>query len=667
MIRIPNTPALQESMIGMPTADAAAIGAPARGLGALARGLYDMGENFQGVALRTQAVENARMESEARNKLATDYSNFQLEIQKEQDPAARLSKTQAFLTNAKQSLVTADMPPVVRDRLTLHADDFTSRASIQAGADAARLAEKRAELAAGNELEAAMQSGNAAEVHGVIDRIGATGYRMPEEITAMHRKADYHLEYRKAQGAISADPIEAERELDDPEYLAKHPTATLESHASLLRQAEQAANRKRSDFINDVIIAGEDPSEDDLRNMADYGMIDKATHARWLTKLRSREVAPVSDPAVYEETYSTIMGYNPATDPSGRGESQLRQHIGSLNLPDADVKALNGKLSDRVNAATSKEPKSVHEAEFAAKLRTEFSRGDFGKFRFPVDEDSNPATPPTFPVNQKEYDKAWNLRGQFADQWRTILSSMPTNAGFDEVNKAYESLKKSYKDKKPVPDVSFSPVVAPPFDPAAVYAAAGGQPAEAGRTEFGGQVVRAPGVLYKDAKASVFGGKGDPEDNGKSAFGGKTGAGGKQGVAIPQALLEAKFPDKKPDWLQSNVRTVVRGPDGLFHVLPVVDLGTAESVWTKQGRPVLDLTEGAVKALGGRVLGQQAGVAGLDKLDFAVVSTDAGKPLKGLPWEDARTAWFRNNRLGSNDQVTLSLIALRDRWTQENQ
>jgi hypothetical protein len=66
--------------------------------------------------------------------------------------------------------------------------------------------------------------------------------------------------------------------------------------------------------------------------------------------------------------------------------------------------------------------------------------------------------------------------------------------------------------------------------------------------------------------------------------------------------------------------------DEVARVLPVVDLGTAEWVWQRAGRPTLDLTEGAAKELGGQPVyqgGKLTGLKGLDNLQFSVVSVDA--------------------------------------------
>lgn len=118
---------------------------------------------------------------------------------------------------------------------------------------------------------------------------------------------------------------------------------------------------------------------------------------------------------------------------------------------------------------------------------------------------------------------------------------------------------------------------------------------------FGGQPILPAGTPYRAARATVFGGPNDPNDNGKSAFGGTTGRGGKEGVAIPLAILQKTYPGKSKAWLGKNVQVRVTSSNGKTADLPLADLGTAEWVWKRDKRPVLDLTPGAVAKLGGTV------------------------------------------------------------------
>lgn len=467
------------------------------------------------------------------------------------------------------------------------------------------------------------------------------------------------FEYYDVLDVIEADPLAAESQLSSKDFASKYPNLDQRAIDRLKGEAEQKANAYRSDFANDLIISGVSPSLDDLKAMEESGQISKSIHAQWANRIRSN-VEPPHDPAVYEETFEQIMGYNPGSDPSGQALAMLRNRVASLNLPKSDVQTLNAKLNDRLDTNNSDTPKGKQEAAFASRIRSDFQRGDFGKFRIFADHDNDRLPPQQEVIKPEDWDKAWKMRGEFAEQWRRIYESMPPDASFDQIDKAYSSLKQSFQSKKPKPALNFGKPPALDFDPDTTLNLTKPK-------TFGGLPVKQPGGTYTGAAATVFGGPNDPNDNGKSAFGGKTGDGAKQGTAIPQALLESKFPGKDKAWLANNVRTVVRTPAGIAQVFPVVDLGTAEWVWQKNQRPTLDLTEGAARSIGGRPVyddqGKLKGLQGLDNIDFAVVSIDIGdNDLAGLSWEDAKRAWFKQNKPRSMESAGNSLIALRDAW-----
>jgi hypothetical protein len=148
---------------------------------------------------------------------------------------------------------------------------------------------------------------------------------------------------------------------------------------------------------------------------------------------------------------------------------------------------------------------------------------------------------------------------------------------------------------------------------------------------FGGIPVPKSGDLGQAVNLTVFGGPNDPDDNGKSAFGGATGPGGREGVAIPAKILKHVYGGTKADWERAKVE--VTFPGGGKEILPIADLGTAEWVWDRDNGPVVDLTEGAVEQLGGRVVygrnGKLKGVSGLKGLSFRLLPLDS----QGAPFQ----------------------------------
>lgn len=658
-IRLPNIPGVQPAAINAPQMDARAAAAPALALGNLAQSIAQGGEAFHTTAINIQRVENARAVSKARQDLADAYSRYQIELQADPDPASRIRKTEQFFAGYRGTIDSPDLPPAVRDELFSHFDHFATTETINSRVDAHRLAMKRASATFQNEFETAATRSQA---EAAARAASSAGILLPEEEARALREWDRKQTIEGIRREIHADPITMERLLAEDGFEQQHAGLEFDQLISLRGEAERMANRERGDFFNDLIIAGEEPTPDELKELEAAGFISKDTHARMLANKQTP--APAHDPALYEETYSQILEYQPQADPSGRIEARLREWIASQPLPKEDIRKLNDKLGERLNPGDA--PKNTHESEFAAKIRADFNRGDFGKYRFPVDHDDNPASAPIFPVNAAAYDAAYRARGQFAESWRAELSRLPADAPFDQVEQTYQKLKKSFKERSPTPALNLTRPAAPlPFDPETTYRQS------APRATFGGQPVKPPGGVYLNASATVFGGPNDPADNGQSALGGKTGAGGREGAAIPKPLLDVKFPGKDKKWIDANVRVVTRAPNGSMRVLPIADFGTAEWVWQRAGRPTLDLTEGAARDLGGTPkydkAGKLRGLSGLDNLEFAVVSTDTGDfALKGSTWTDAKAAWFKANNPRNLPAADMGLIALREAWNAAN-
>ena len=151
-----------------------------------------------------------------------------------------------------------------------------------------------------------------------------------------------------------------------------------------------------------------------------------------------------------------------------------------------------------------------------------------------------------------------------------------------------------------------------------------------------------PGIPYRRAATSVFGGNADPEDNGLSANGGSNNA--TAGVAIPQKMLQAMFPGKDKAWHFKNVKVMVKADNGTTRVLPLVDYGTAEWVTEREGRHKLDLNPKAVAALGGTPIyknGKLTSHAGFQTVDFTITTDNAANlDPKTTSLDTLKKAWF---------------------------
>lgn len=203
MIRLPDIPGVNPTAIHAPKMNPAAAAAPAEALGNVAQAIANGGEMFHGIAMHTQKLENARKESEARMALATDYAALQLELQKEQDPSARIARTQEFFTGYKGRMDSDEYPPAVRASLLQHFDEEAGKGMIRATADAAQLEGRRARQAFDNEIQQAPDMGAAMNA---IDRYAATGDATPEEIEAMKYQTGKKFEHQARLQEIGENP-----------------------------------------------------------------------------------------------------------------------------------------------------------------------------------------------------------------------------------------------------------------------------------------------------------------------------------------------------------------------------------------------------------------------------------------------------------------------------
>jgi hypothetical protein len=118
-----------------------------------------------------------------------------------------------------------------------------------------------------------------------------------------------------------------------------------------------------------------------------------------------------------------------------------------------------------------------------------------------------------------------------------------------------------------------------------------------------------------------------------------------------------------------RARVIVRNGANVA-VLPIVDRGTAEWVAEREGRFVLDFTEGAARKVGGRPIkkdGKLAGVSGLDNLDFAIVPLPT-EDFKGKTWEEIRRVVMQNADALRMDDDALqnSILVARHEWATAN-
>lgn len=672
-----------------PTPSIAAATAPGRATGNIGHALQSIGQQGFQIAERVREEEEGGKASKFFLGVAQDAARFESELMERQDMENWAGDFNSRMSEHRAKIGELGLSPAGKQKLEERFENYAGERVIRMESVAAskRVANARAWDA--QALDQASRSNDFDQRDRILE--GMAGRYSPAEIEQVKQETERLRDYKEAESLIRSSPLEAETYFEQgPDGIRQRfPNLDEASAEQLERLAHRESTMAKSDLwdgaLNSALNEGEGHallSKDDLRKLAEAGTITAEQRAGYLRTWHSATPPPF-DAHLYNEAFGTISTYDPANDPTGATLATLRGNLATLALPKEHVAELRDRLAERVKVENPAAHKLA--GDFATLTKESFTAGRFGNWYTYGDHDNDPQTMNKKIIRFDDFGRALATQRRFTDTFDAWLRNQgedldPVKAN-DTYNQLFERIVLDQDDPQAAPLVpSAAPAIdfgrdvdsllgTPPAAPGAAPAA--GKETSSTRGSFGGQPIQPPGTFYRNARPTIFGGKSDPADNGLSAFGGTTGAGGKEGVAIPLDVLKATFPGKDKAWMAANVRAVVKTEDGRQAVLPVADLGTAEWVWKRDGRPVLDLTEGAVKALGGRPVyksGKLAGISGLGTLSFALTTDNIGseRDLRGMAWPDVQDAWFKDKKPTSADQIASGLAALRSQWLAAN-
>ena len=265
MIKIPDVPGLQGTQINAPAARFEAANAPNAALGgSIADAIGGVGEYFQGVADQAQKLENARAESEARMQMDAGYSQLQIDLEKDPDPASRMNKTRQYFEQSRGIADNPNLSPQARDSLQRFHTEFAHKGMIRGAADAAQLSMKRAGLQHNNELDAAVLADDEERAMGIIDKSQAAGIILPEQAIAAKVRVQQTLKERAEQTDIIEDP-KTWSENNPPD---KVPPGTDPARYQQMQDFAKGQMRKKtyeaSAGIMDGIVSGQITTEEQI-------------------------------------------------------------------------------------------------------------------------------------------------------------------------------------------------------------------------------------------------------------------------------------------------------------------------------------------------------------------------------------------------------------------
>lgn len=656
-----------------PTIDARGFVAQAGAAADIGAALVEVGGAAQRIAMERQEINNRRKVLEIES----------LMVQKRIDIAERIGQTPddtewegiaAKEADNAQKEWLKDLAPAVREEVYARATVWKNNLVAETGR--AALGRSMDMLAADLETRrlAAIDGLNVEDAQAATAELLQRGLIRPD---VAHRQNADTLEQierkqREAQREAIVADADAAPDLWKERHREKPDDMEYEDYDLGLRVADRAIQRRTSrigEEIADAVASDPDLSEEKVREIAGNGLRPAAL-AEVLGDFQELQAArakgALAEPRAVSKNFGALLAeaeqYDKEGDTDGAQFVSIMMRTKAL-LPEELRGEITGPLSKKWTPGSEPEAPETVKSYASQILREWFTDKKFGEYQKEVP--LAPSDPGYYPgINRTKLiddpakrDEAMTRRADAEMIVRKWLKENPNATITETKAKIREASNVSLLpgevdrlNKRPPPATAPDPtrmesllkqLGADPEDitaPGTVRSAAATTDAPAAYgspltplvdapLRFGGIDVPETGDLGVP-RVTVFGGAKDPVDNGLSYFGGKTGKGGREGVAIPKKILEHFYGGGRATWEQARVEATL--PDGTRKVLPIADLGTAEWVWKKNGKPVMDLTPGAVEALGGKVLhnkrGHLLGVQGLEGVRFRLLPLEENIP-----------------------------------------
>lgn len=423
MIRLPDIPQLQPEALNQPQVSARAAAAPAMALGEVATAIAGVSQHFHKVAVDVQRLENARMISDGRHDIAIRYAEFEAGLQTEPDPAKRINLTRDFLTNYKNSMDDPAHPPVVREGLRSHFEDFEAQALIGQTRDSANLAVRRATASMRNGM---LTARTPEEVDAAADNFRDSGAGTPEEADTFRLQGKRELDLSVLQEAINDNPLDVRDAIDagrlrdtfknlspaDETRIPEHIRASIQRHRA--EEMDLAENLLAQQKLDETALqAMRHLGENDLSALRRTIEVNRVPGAKdhskaWDVLLSLRK--KFEDPAISDEQYAEEWN-NRRADVLALLPPRYQDDVKSELVRRSPVNRYGGRTES---------PAVDFESQAVESLKVSFNQGMFGDIK-----DESAAS----------YMKAWN---GFANAKAAIRRWCAKNPGadWDEVKKA---------------------------------------------------------------------------------------------------------------------------------------------------------------------------------------------------------------------------------------
>ena len=430
MIKIPDVPGLQGTKINAPAARFEAANAPNAALGGpIAAAIGGVGEYFQGVADQAQKMENARAESEARMQMDAGYSQLQIDLEKDPDPASRINKTRQYFEQSKGIADNPNLSPQARESLQRFHTEFAHKGMIRGAADAAQLSMKRAGLQLNNELDAAVLEGNESRAMEIVDRGVAAGVQLPEQGVAAKVRLQQTLKERAEQKDVIEDP-KTWSENNPPD---KVPPGTDPARYQQMQDFAKGQMRKKtyegSANIMDGIVSGQITTEqqiddltEDLRPTA-VEELKNGLRMRQADGYKEKVASPDYQAQVYGQLSIAIGDFKPDAEDADARIAMIDRMMRDLK-PGFQKDALTKKFKNLESPEVTDDAKNY--GEMVLKQVDELNKvGRFGKTEKPQDMTTKDIVDQGFLKDMDKLQRLGFSEGQSTDIQKAAQESSP--------------------------------------------------------------------------------------------------------------------------------------------------------------------------------------------------------------------------------------------------
>jgi hypothetical protein len=432
-------PSLADSPLRQATPSARDLSGPAAALGDVARGIAAVGGAFAEHAEQIQGFENARMESEARQRIAAEIAEFKTRMETATDPGSFLPELDKTIERTTGIAEDPNLPPVIRERLAIWHSNAAAQTRLGTAAEASRLSLRRAGLALQNEMDAAVQYGDPSAFEDILTRGQEAGLIMPEEADAKRRRFAEVTTYNTMARQIDADPQAALEELQTDDFAQKVPNLTETNRQQLIRYATTRSNQQKAQTWEQVQIAsmeGKILSREEVMAMAKEGDLT-ASQAGSYIRAYHGPAEPQFEPLVYEQARNLIHAYDPSKDPSGAGRAALAQHLATTPLPKSYMQELSRQYSEKMEKPSA--PKHKLASEYNDRINSEWTTEQFGNW---FDEVKNETTGRFQQIiSEKDFDAALSYKTKVKDNFMQWLKTQPDDLDPIDAGKKYQEIK----------------------------------------------------------------------------------------------------------------------------------------------------------------------------------------------------------------------------------